>query len=124
MGTAHNKNKVFGKQTRKSFVSGRIAEISARYRRQNDRTGAPRLFCFHKNTKHHIFRQIIRRIFSNPQPGQHKGIHEGWRPPKAAATLCGAARSAASFMDGCVVAVQVEDFGLPKSAVGTVGQTS
>ena len=26
-------------------------------------------------------------------------------------------------MDGCV-AVQVEDFGLPKSAVGTVGQTS
>ena len=28
-----------------------------------------------------------------------------------------------SFMDGCV-AVQVEDFGLPKSAVGTVGQTS
>ena len=28
-----------------------------------------------------------------------------------------------SFMDGCVVAVQVEDFGLPKSAVGTVGQT-
>ena len=35
-----------------------------------------------------------------------------------------AARSAASFMDGCVVAVQVEDFGLPKSAVGTAGQTS
>ena len=35
-----------------------------------------------------------------------------------------AARSAASFMDGCVVAVQVEDLGLPKSAVGTVGQTS
>ena len=27
-------------------------------------------------------------------------------------------------MDGCVVAVQVEDFGLPKSAVGTVDQTS
>ena len=27
-------------------------------------------------------------------------------------------------MDGCVVAVQVEDLGLPKSAVGTVGQTS
>ena len=27
-------------------------------------------------------------------------------------------------MDGCVVAVRVEDFGLPKSAVGTVGQTS
>ena len=42
----------------------------------------------------------------------------------AAATLCGAARSAATFVDGCVVAVQVEDFGLPKSAVGTVGQTS
>ena len=30
----------------------------------------------------------------------------------------------ASFMDGSVLAVQVEDFGLPKSAVGTVGQTS
>ena len=29
-----------------------------------------------------------------------------------------------SFMDGCVVAVQGEDFGLPKSAVGMVGQTS
>ena len=29
-----------------------------------------------------------------------------------------------SFMDGCVVAVQVEDFGLPKPAVGTAGQTS
>ena len=28
-----------------------------------------------------------------------------------------------SFMDGCV-AVQVDDFGLPKSAVGTVGQIS
>ena len=28
-----------------------------------------------------------------------------------------------SFMDGCG-AVQVEDFGLPKSAVGKVGQTS
>ena len=28
-----------------------------------------------------------------------------------------------SFMDGCV-AVQVEDFGLPKSAVGMVGQTN
>ena len=27
-------------------------------------------------------------------------------------------------MDGRVVAVQVEDFGLPKSAVGTVGQTN
>ena len=31
--------------------------------------------------------------------------------------------SAASFMVGRVVTVQVEDFGLPKSAVGTVGQT-
>ena len=29
-----------------------------------------------------------------------------------------------SFMDGFVVAVQVEDFGLPKSAVGTVCQKS
>ena len=29
-----------------------------------------------------------------------------------------------SFMDGCAVAVQGEDFGLPKSAVGTVGQTT
>ena len=29
-----------------------------------------------------------------------------------------------SVMDGCAVAIQVEDFGLPKSAVGTVGQTS
>ena len=29
-----------------------------------------------------------------------------------------------SLLDGCMVAVQVEDFGLPKSAVGTVGQTS
>ena len=31
----------------KTFVSGRIAEISARYRRQNDRTDAARLFCRH-----------------------------------------------------------------------------
>ena len=29
-----------------------------------------------------------------------------------------------SFMDGCVAAVQVEDFGLPKSAAGSAGQTS
>ena len=29
----------------KTFVFGRIAEISARYRRQTDRTGAARLFC-------------------------------------------------------------------------------
>ena len=29
-----------------------------------------------------------------------------------------------SFMDVCVVAVQVEDFGLPKSPVGTIGQTN
>ena len=35
-----------------------------------------------------------------------------------------AARSAASSMDGCVVAVQVEHFGLPKSAVSTAGQTN
>ena len=33
-------------------------------------------------------------------------------------------RSAASFMDGCVVAMQVEDFGLPKSAMGMIGQTN
>ena len=50
----------------------------------------------------------------------HEGTHKGWLPPP----FVEAARSAASFMDGCVVAVQVEDFGLPKSAVGTVGQTS
>ena len=31
----------------KTFVFGRIAEISARYRRQNDRTDAARLFCCH-----------------------------------------------------------------------------
>ena len=58
------------------LVFGRIAKISARYRRQNDRTGAPRLFCFYKNAKHHIVhqisRQIFRPIFSNPQPGQLK----------------------------------------------------
>ena len=29
-----------------------------------------------------------------------------------------------SFVEGCVVAVQVEDFGLPKPAVGTQGQAS
>ena len=29
-----------------------------------------------------------------------------------------------SFMNGCVVAVQMEDCVLPKSAVDTVGQTS
>ena len=49
-----------------------------------------------------------------------KGGGRRRRPPP----FVEAARSAASFMDGCVVAVQVEDFGLPKSAVGTVGQTS
>ena len=27
-----------------------------------------------------------------------------------------------SFMDGCVVAMQIGDFGLPNSAVGTDGQ--
>ena len=32
----------------------------------------------------------------------HEGIYKGWRPPKAAATLCG---GAASFMDGRVVTV-------------------
>ena len=35
-----------------------------------------------------------------------------------------AARSAASFMDGCVAAVQVEEFGLPKSGVSTARQRS
>ena len=49
-----------------------------------------------------------------------KGGGRRRRPPP----FVEAARSAASFMDGCVVAVQVEDFGLPKSAVGTAGQTS
>ena len=29
-----------------------------------------------------------------------------------------------SFMDGCVLTVHVEGFGLPKSAEGTVSQTS
>ena len=43
-----------------------------------------------------------------------KGGGRLWRPPPFVD----------SFMDGCVAAVQVEDFGLPKSAVGTVGQTS
>ena len=50
------------------FVFGCIAEISARYRRQNDRTGAARLFCFHKTVKHRISRQM----FPNPQPGRLK----------------------------------------------------
>ena len=44
----------------------------------------------------------------------HEGIHKGWRPPKAAA----------SFMDGCVVVIQTENFGLPKPAVGTEGQAN
>ena len=29
-----------------------------------------------------------------------------------------------SFMDGCVVTIEVEDFGLPKSAMGTEDQAS
>ena len=33
-----------------SFVFRRIAEISARFRRENDRTDVPHLFCFHKIT--------------------------------------------------------------------------
>ena len=49
-----------------------------------------------------------------------KGGGRGKRPPP----FVEAARSAASFMDGCVVAAQVEHFGPPKSAVGTAGQTS
>ena len=57
---------------------------------------------------------------TNPSmKGSTKGGGRRRRPPP----FVEAARSAASFMDGCV-AVQVEDFGLPKSAVGTVGQTS
>ena len=63
-----------------------------------------------------------RHLTSLPTP-IHKGIHKGGRR-EAPPPFVEAARSAASFMDGCVVAVQVEDFGLPKSAVGTVGQTS
>ena len=55
----------------------------------------------------------------HPQSIPQKGGGAKRRPP-----FVEAVRSAASFMDGCVVAVQVEDFGLPKSAVGTVGQTS
>ena len=35
-----------------------------------------------------------------------------------------AARSAATFMDRCVAAVQVEEFGLPKSGVSTARQRS
>ena len=35
-----------------------------------------------------------------------------------------AARSAATYMDGCVAAVQVEEFGLPKSGVSTARQRS
>ena len=53
----------------------------------------------------------------------HRGIHKGWRPPKAAATLCGDGAKR-RLMGVGVVAVLVEDFGLPKSAVGMVGQTS
>ena len=48
-----------------------------------------------------------------------KGGGRRRRPPP----FVEAALRDASFMDGDV-AVQVEDFGLPKSAVGTVGQTS
>ena len=43
-----------------------------------------------------------------------------WRPPR----FVEAARSVASFMDRCVLTIQVEDFGLPKSAMGTLGRTS
>ena len=44
------------------------------------------------------------------------GRHPLWRGLDAPPHLC--------FMDGCAVAVQVQDLGLPKSAVGTIGQTS
>mgnify|MGYP003327378501 CR=1 FL=1 len=89
---------------RKSFVFGRIAEISARYRRQNDRTGAPRLFCFHDGLKIKVqnsenFACLAYRAHGwlgqpkilnlDGHTPIHKGIHKGWRPPKAAATLCG-----------------------------------
>ena len=37
----------------KTFVFWHIAEISARYRRQNDRTDVAHLFCFHKIIKNH-----------------------------------------------------------------------
>ena len=49
-----------------------------------------------------------------------KGGGRRRRPPP----FVEAARSAASFVDGCVVAVQVENFVLPKPAVGTEGQAS
>ena len=39
---------------RTSFVFRRIAEISVRYRRQIDRTGAARLFCWCHKLKNHV----------------------------------------------------------------------
>ena len=49
-----------------------------------------------------------------------KGGGRRRRPPP----FVEAARSAACFVDGCVVAVQVENFVLPKPAVGMEGQAS
>ena len=72
----------------------------------------------------HTFAYISAASAASPAPTQPsmqestKGGDRRRRPPP----FVEAARSADSFMDGCV-AVQVEDFGLPKSAVGTVGQT-
>ena len=48
------------------------------------------------------------RFNSLPTP-IHKGIPKGWRPPKAARLFVEAARSAASFMDGCGEAVEAAE---------------
>ena len=54
----------------------------------------------------------------NSRPGWPPHTHPRRNPQRVAA------RSAASCVDGCVVAVQVENFVLPKPAVGTEGQAS
>ena len=68
-----------------SFVFGRVAEISERDRRQNDRAGDAHLFCCLHNRKKRLVRPPCRLRTSM----MSKGIHKGGRPPKAAAPLCG-----------------------------------
>ena len=74
----------------------------------------------------HTFAYVSAASAASPAPTQPsmkestKGGGRRRRPPP----FVEAARSAASFMDGCVAAVQVEEFGLPESGVSTARQRS
>ena len=66
----------------------------------------------HVHVHVHAHREVLPRLLQylpSPHTPIHREIHKKERPPKAAAPFLEAARSAHSFLDGCVGAGEAAD---------------